>query len=367
MRIALNTRFLIEGKMEGFGWYTYEICKRLTENHPEHTFYLFFDRAFDSKFVFGDNCIPLVLHPPARHPILFKIWFDFSVTRALKKHKIDLFFSPDGYLSQLTKTPQVNVIHDLNFEHYPEDLPKVQLNYYKKYFPRFSKIAKEIITVSEFSKQDIVTRYNIDPKKVHAIWNGVNPSFVPINEIEKQLIKEQFSEGSDYFLFVGSLHPRKNVHRLIEAFLAFKKESQSATKLLIVGAPLWNKLPDVSEIKHSEIQFTGRLDLAVLTKVVAAAKALTFIPYFEGFGIPMVEAMKCGTPVIAANTSCLPEVAGEAAMYVNPFSIESIKAGLLQMDIDAKTREALSIKGIDRATKFSWDTAAKEIAKVLNL
>ena len=166
MRIALNTRFLIEGKMEGFGWVTYEVCKRLTEMHPEHTFYLLFDRKYDDRFVFGDNCIPVILRPPARHPILFHFWFDYSVTYALKKFKIDAFFSPDGYLSKRTKVPQYNIIHDLNFEHYPEDLPKKHLRYYTKNFPLFAEKAKHIFTVSNFSKEDIIQQYGIDESKI---------------------------------------------------------------------------------------------------------------------------------------------------------------------------------------------------------
>ena len=155
MRIAINTRFLLTHKMEGFGWYTFEIVKRLVENHPEHTFIFFFDRAYDERFIFGENVTPVVLKPQARHPILFKIWFDRSVTKALKKHKADIFFSPDGYLSLRTEIPQIGVIHDINFEHFPEDLPKSPRNYLRKYFPKFANKANHILTVSESSKQDI--------------------------------------------------------------------------------------------------------------------------------------------------------------------------------------------------------------------
>ena len=109
--------------MEGFGWYSYEISKRLVAMHPEHTFYFFFDRAYDPSFVFEKNVVPVVLSPKARHPILFLIWFEWSVKRALKKYEIDLFFSPDGYASLGSKVPQVITIHDINFEHNPEDIP----------------------------------------------------------------------------------------------------------------------------------------------------------------------------------------------------------------------------------------------------
>lgn len=139
MRIAINTRFLLSHKMEGFGWYTYEIVKRIVQNHPEHEFVLFFDRTYDKKFVFAKNAIPVVLSPQARHPILFRIWFNLSVKRALKKYNADLFFSPDGYLSLTSEVKQIGVIHDLNFEHFPQDLKPVMSRYYLKYFPKFAR------------------------------------------------------------------------------------------------------------------------------------------------------------------------------------------------------------------------------------
>ena len=139
MRIGINTRFLLPHKMEGFGWYTYEVVKRLVENHPEHEFIFFFDRPYDSNFIFGENVTPVVLFPQARHPFLFYWWFEFSIPKALKEHKCDLFFSPDGYLSLKTSVPQIGVIHDINFEHNPKDLKWLMRKYYQRYFPKFAK------------------------------------------------------------------------------------------------------------------------------------------------------------------------------------------------------------------------------------
>src|SRR6218665_2161300 len=179
MRIGINTRFLLNKRMEGFGWYTYEVTKRLVENHPEHEFVLFFDRPFDPKFVFGPNATPVVLFPQAHHPILFVWWFNWSITKALKKYKCDVFFSPDGYLSLRTSVPQIPVIHDLNFEYHPEDLQRKHRNYYRKYFPKFAKKAKHILTVSEYSKQDIVKLYGIPSDKITVAWNGAADDFKP--------------------------------------------------------------------------------------------------------------------------------------------------------------------------------------------
>ncbi|MBK8925296.1 MAG: glycosyltransferase family 4 protein [Crocinitomicaceae bacterium] len=367
MRIAVNVRFLLRHKMEGFGWYTYETISRMVKAHPEHEFIFFFDRPFDQKFVFGPNVKPVILRPPARHPLLFKIWFNYSVTRALKKYKVDLFFSPDGYLSLKSDIPQIGVIHDLNFEHYPQDLPASALTYLRHHFPLFAHKAKHLLTVSEYSKQDIIDTYKIQAEKITVAHNGASHHFKPISMVEKHVIMDEFTQGEPFIVFVGALHPRKNVVRLIEAFDRFKQKSGSTTKLLIVGENLWRSkkliLPKINS--KDEIVFTGHQPIEKLAKIVASAKFLAFVSYFEGFGIPLVEAMQAGCPLLAGDKTSLPEVAGDAAVYCNPFQIDSIVDGLIQLDSNAELREDLIQKGFERAKLFSWDFTAEKIWTVI--
>lgn len=365
MRIAINTRFLLPHKMEGFGWYTYEVCKRLVENHPEHTFVFFFDRPYDPKFIFGPNVEAVVLNPPARHPILFVLWFEFAVYWALKKNKIDLFFSPDGYLSLRSKVPQVGVIHDLNFEHFPQDIPWVPRLYLRFFFPKFARKAAQVLTVSEVSKTDICKTYQVSAEKVSVAWNGTSPIFKPLSEVENELFKQNWTENTDYFLFVGALHPRKNTKRLLEAFALYRQKG-GRKSLLIVGENLWkNKGFDVPEQVKSAVYFTGHLDQITLANAYSAAFCFVFIPYFEGFGIPLVEAMQAGVPIISGNLSALPEVAGEAALYVDPLLVEEIADSFFSLENDEKTRLRLIKLGLERAKLFSWDFTAAKVWKVL--
>ncbi|MEZ4922475.1 MAG: glycosyltransferase family 1 protein [Crocinitomicaceae bacterium] len=369
MRIAINTRFLLSSKMEGFGWFTYETVKRMVEDHPDVEFIFFFDRPYHQRFIFGPNVTPVVLHPQARHPILFRIWFNLSVHRALKKYKADLFFSPDGYLSLPSSIPQIGVIHDLNFEHYPQDIPPSARKYLLKYFPLFAKKATHIITVSQFSKEDIIKSYNIPDNKITVAHNGGSEAFHPLADQEKLDSRENFADGNEYFVFVGALHPRKNLNKLFEAFEAFKKETSSPTQLVIVGEKLWKdssieELYNSLECKH-DIQFTGHLALEDLTKAVGGAKALVFPSYFEGFGIPLVEAMKAGVPVTCGNLTALPEVAGDAALFFDPFNINDIADCLKKLDTDANLCEQLSKVGLERSKEFSWDKTADIIWNVL--
>lgn len=152
MKIAVNTRLLVKNKLEGIGWFSYETLKRITTQHPEHEFYFIFDRKHSDDFIFSDNVTPIELFPQARHPFLYYLWFEFSMPRLLKKLKPDLFLSPDGYLSLKSKIKSLVVFHDLNFEHYPEDIPWLERKNYKYFFPRYAKKADRIATVSEYSK-----------------------------------------------------------------------------------------------------------------------------------------------------------------------------------------------------------------------
>jgi glycosyltransferase involved in cell wall biosynthesis len=364
MRIAINTRFLLPHKMEGFGWYTYEMVKRLVLNHPEHTFLFFFDRNYDERFLFAKNIEPIVLNPPARHPLLFIWWFEIAVKRALKKHKADLFFSPDGYLSLGSSVKQIPVMHDLNFEHYPQDIPWSARMYYKYFFPKFAKKAHKIVTVSDYSKQDICSTYKISQEKVHAIWNGASEKFAPISAEEKLTIQQELTGGKPYFLFVGSLHPRKNVKRLLEAYQAYRKQYANFD-LVVVGEPMWKQNASFLEYADNTIHFTGHLTLERLTKVMGAASIFVFVPYFEGFGIPLVEAMRCGTPIIAGNKTSLPEILGDAGILVDPFSVEEITQAMITLSTDVSLQQSLSAKGLERSQQFSWDKSAEKLWEVM--
>lgn len=363
LQIAVNTRLLIKNKTDGISRFTYETLKRITKEHSQHHFIFLFDRPFDEEFIFSDNITPMVLGPQARHPILFYIWFEMSVGNMLNKLKPDLFLSPDGYLSLKATCKSLPVIHDINFAHYPQDLPYAVRKYYNYFFPKFAHKASRIATVSEYSKGDINKTYGINKELIDVVYNGSSEKFEPLDATKHNAVKKKYTGGADYFLFVGSLHPRKNIARLLQAFDEFKKERSSNFKLLIAGDKYWWS----SEIKQAyenmqhknDIVFTGRANDTELSDIYGAAFALTYVPYFEGFGIPVIEAMNCDVPVICSNTTSMPEIAGDAAMIVDPFSIDSIKDAMIKLVADGDFRKKLIEKGRERATVFSWDRSAK--------
>jgi len=365
LKIAVNTRLLLKNKLEGIGWFSFETLQRITKQHKEHQFYFIFDRKFDDSFIFSDNITPLVIPPQARHPVLYYLWFEKSIPRLLKKIQPDLFFSPDGYLSLSTSVKSMNVFHDLNFEHYPDDLPYPERTFYRHYFPLYAKKAHRIATVSEFSKRDIINQYHIDPVKIDVVYNGANERYAPIPEPEKLLVRLKYTEGKPYFVFIGALHPRKNLSNLFKAFDLFRKETGNDMKLLIVGQKKWWTKQIKESFEHMQFNhdviFCGRLEPMELNRVISSATAMTYVSYFEGFGIPILEAFHCETPVITSNVTSMPEVAGNAAILVDPFSVRSICEGMKRIAMEPGLADELIEKSRVQRTNFSWQKSADRL------
>lgn len=365
MNIAVNTRLLIRNKLEGIGWFTFETLKRITNQHPEHHFYFIFDRHYDKSFIFSSNITPVVVWPPARHPLLFYIWFEWSLPGVLKKINPDLFLSPDGYLSLRSSVKSLAVFHDLNFEHYPDDVPFFPRKHYRYFFPRYAQKAERIATVSGFSKKDIMEQYGIPGEKIDVVYDGANENFNPIGKEEAAAVRGKYTGNSPYIVFVGSLHPRKNLINLFKGFDIFREKYNSDIKLLVVGARMW-WTPEIekafSSMKYqSEVIFSGRLNSSELGKVIAGALALAYVSYFEGFGIPIVEAFRCDVPVITSNVTSMPEIAGDAALLVDPFSPESISEAMFEVATKPELREELIRKGRARKDEFTWQKTADRL------
>ncbi|MBP9075484.1 MAG: glycosyltransferase family 4 protein [Haliscomenobacter sp.] len=369
MRIAINTRFLLPGKLEGIGWYTYEVCRRLVEQHPEDEFIFLFDRPFDKRFLFGPNVRGVLVPPPARHPVLWYLWFEWAVPAALKTLKPDVFFSPDGYMSRTVGTPSVMVLHDLAYIHYPEQLPKPVLRYLTRYTQKFLARSDRIIAISHFVKSDILRHFPLEEARIAVAPNGCREGFVPLGHAEQQQVRNHYAGGDPYFFYLGALHPRKNIPRLIEAYSRFREETGANVKLLVGGRMAWKTGAIFDAWTQSafrdDVLFLGYLPEEELKKVTASALALTYLSLFEGFGLPILEAMHCDVPVITSAAASMPEVAGDAALLVDPKQVDQIAGAMTEVWRKPELRESLIARGRTQREWFSWDTAAQKIYTVL--
>ncbi|MDZ4759171.1 MAG: glycosyltransferase family 1 protein [Bacteroidota bacterium] len=377
MRVAVNARFLLAGRLEGIGRFSHETLSRLVKAKPDWEFIFIFDRPYDKQFIYGPNVIPVVVSPQARHPILFWWWFEVALPRVFKKYKADIFFSPDGYLSLKSNIPQIPVFHDLAFEHYPEGVSKVNLWHYKYFFPRYAKKAANILAVSQATAIDIQNLYHIKSDKIKLINNAASDIFKPLDALQISETKQKYTNGNPYFLYVGAIHPRKNLANLLLAFEYYHEQNpNSVFKLVIAGRKAWkNKLID--ELYHTlackrHIIFTGRLDDIELAKVTGSATALCYMSLFEGFGIPIIEAMQCGVPVITSNISSMPEVAGGAALLANPLSpteiyrcMQKLSSNVVGEGAKPQTQEFIQ-KGFENAKRYTWNGSVEGIIEVLS-
>ncbi len=370
MNIGVNARLLVENNMSGIGWFIHETMQRLVAEHTEHTFYYFFDRPYAKKFITSQNIIPIVIPPKCRyHPLFYKLWYNFQLPRKLKKYKIDLFISADSINTLKSETPSILVIHDIAFEHFPHYVPWYMSKYLKRVTRLGAHKATKIATVSEYSKNDISSLYNINLDDIYVVYSGTKNNFKPIGSDQKIEIKAKYTSKCDYFLFIGTIHPRKNLKNQLLAFEMFKDlNKKSDHKFLVVGSTwIWDKELDkvFNNMKFKDdVLFIGHISTEELSKITAAATAIMYVSVFEGFGVPIMEAFQSEVPVITSNTSSMPEIAGDAALIVDPFDPGKIFDAMNDIYNNPETVKRLVESGIKRKNLFSWDNTASKFNKI---
>ena len=263
--------------------------------------------------------------------------------------------------------PVVTTIHDLAFEHLPETFTRRGKAQLRLTVRRTARQAAHILTVSEFSRQDILKTYGLPPDKVTVTHNGCEAHFTPqpASEHETEAIKQKFGIARDYLLAVGSLQPRKNLVRLLRAYAQLREQQPSfQLQLVLVGRQLWLYQEILREIRQqnfaADVIVTGYANDEDLPALYRSAVALVYPSLFEGFGLPPLEAMACGTPVITSNSSSLPEVVGDAALLVNPYEESELAQAMWRITNNTALRSQLSQAGRQQAKRFTWSAAAEK-------
>jgi glycosyltransferase involved in cell wall biosynthesis len=368
--IGLNAQLLSLSQSyrgAGISWYQVNLLQNLARVSPEGLRY----SAFLSDPAFAEPS--LTLHRsrlPTRRPVVRIFWEQFGQPLALRQAGIDLLHALAFVAPVAAPCPFVVTIYDLSFLRYPEAFRPFNRWYLSRFTTRSVKRAEAIITISESTRQDVIKLLGAPPERVHTVYCGVDQSFRPLPETEVAAFKQARQLPDTFVLFLGTLEPRKNVDGLIRAYARWRERDKNAPPLIIAGGKGWYytkifQLVEALDLTEA-IRFPGYVPQEELVRWYNAASLLVYPSYFEGFGLPVLEAMACGTPVITSTVSSLPEVAGTdgAALLVDPTDIGALAEAMAQLMSQPDRRAVMSTRGRARAAGFQWEQTARDTVAV---
>lgn len=364
MRIGINGRFLV-AKQTGVQRAAYNLVKTLVEVDRENEYLIF---TSESQISNPDWQYPNVKIVPSRlkegENFRNHLWEQYTLPRLADKYKIDILHSPANMSPLFYRGKSVVHIHDLCFVVNPQWYSYSFRTFYNIVIPRLARRATRVITNSNNSRNDLFQFCKVDTSKVNLIYWAVDESFRNKPPL-KQLDNEHFK--LEYILYVGSLEPRKNIRALVEAYEKMRTDNpQLQTKLILIGgeSPLFAEVRLNIKTFRQDVIFMGFVEDDLLREYYRHATVVAYPSLYEGFGLPPLEAMACGVPVVTSNTSSIPEVVGDAALMVSPHDITQLAETLKLVVTNQNLRDRLRVKGIEQTKKFNWYRVAKNVLGV---
>ena len=376
MHIGLNAHLLSLAETyrgAGINWYIHNLLTHLPRVDRDNRYTAFLG---DGRFTSSGLALQLSRLPTSR-PVVRILWEQVVQPFALRKERVDLLHALAFVTPLLSPCPSVVTIYDLSFLLYPDSFKRFK-RFYLGLFTRLSaRRARRIIAISESTKRDVVRLLGVPPEKVEVVYCGIDEAFHPLAPLSPQSWGERGEVDAfrskrglpeRFILFVGTIEPRKNVTRLIEAFASLRPCDFANLKLVIGGAKGWfyqDVFARVEELGlEGEVMFPGYIPVSELPLWYNAAELFVYPSLYEGFGLPLLEAMACGTPVVTANTSSLPEVVGEAGLTVDPLDVAGLAEAMRRVLDDEALRQEMRKRGLQRAKGFSWTKTAQETVQV---
>lgn len=370
VHIALNTLPLLDNQA-GAERYTRNLIAQLIRTDPTHTYHLILSRINQDLYRPSEgHFLETVVNRDTRRKPVRILAEQLYLPRLLKREKIDLLFSPCNIGPRWAAVPMVVTLFDLHWLLFPELFSPLRLAYLRRALRWSGRRAAAVLTISENSKQDLVRLLGVPEEKITVTYPGLDPFFeqAPSRE-EGEALRQRYGLQVPFILFVGQLHKRKNVLRLIQAFQRLKKETSLPHRLVLAGGA-GDGSDEIDEYirrqKLEEIWVTGCLPDAEIRTLYHLAACLVYPSLYEGFGLPVLEALACGCPVITANGSSLPEVAGQAALLVDPLQVDQLAGALHRLLTDPGLVRSLRETGFQQARKFSWENTARATIRVFN-
>ncbi|MDX9893063.1 MAG: glycosyltransferase family 1 protein [Patescibacteria group bacterium] len=371
MKIGIDVRCLMEKHYSGISEYTYNLLKSLLTIDQQNQYLLFYNSSKPVEMPEFNN--PNVSYRGFSYPNRV---FNLAM-RFLKKPKIDellggvdVFITPSFLFSNLSDNcRQILIVHDLSFELYPNFFTAKKKLWHRLINPRaMTRRADEIIAISENTKADLVQIYQVPSTKVKVVYNGINQIFFqPIAASQLDKVKAKYKLHNPFILYLGNLEPRKNVATLLKAF---EKISNQSIDLVIAGSQAWKyqnlyKIWEQSAVRE-RIKFLGYVDDPDRPALYALAKLFVYPSIYEGFGLPPLEAMACGTPVITSFNSALIESVGDAGLLIDPHNVNDLVSAINNILTDEDFRNRLATQGLSYSKNFTWEKAAMAIQEIIN-
>lgn len=367
MRIAIDAR--MGHSRVGIGVYVRGLLNNLSKIDKENNYYIIINENKRESFVpEQDNFHKIYTNVRYSDYLRRDLWEQFYLPWKLYKNKVDIYHGPCHSLPIFAKIKMIITIHDMmSFK--GEYFKPISSNRVQNLIKISAKRAQKIITVSKKSKMDIIRILKIPEDKIKVIYNGVDSEYKQINDKSRlDSIKEKYGINRKFIQYIGSLKANKNIPRLIEAYSRLPESILRKYALVITGGKGWKSDEIFSKVKQLNLEnniiFTGFVDDSELPLLLNAATLLVFPSLYEGFGIPPLEAMACGVPVIASNTSSIPEVVGSAALLFDPYIVEEIFTSLHRTLTDKQLRNELIQKGFERVKFFSWKNTARQTLEI---
>lgn len=371
MRIGVDVRCLMESQYSGISEYTYNLLTNLLRQDQRNEYVLFYNSA--QAVSIPDFPYPNVTVKAFQYPNkLFNLGMRFLKFTAVDRliGGVDVFLTPNFlFLNLSNRCRKVLIVHDLSFDLYPEFFTLKKKLWHRLIGPQaLCRQADVIIAISKNTKQDLINRYQLEPKKIKVIPPGISEKFFePIDPGQIDTVKKKYLLPPRYLFTLGNLEPRKNITTLIQAF---EKMKPSDCRLLIAGGRGWKYRQLYQQWRRSpardRIVFLGYVDAADKPALYRLATMFVYPSIYEGFGLPPIEAMAAGTPVITSFGSSLPEAVGDAALMVDPYNVEELTQVMQQLADDQGLAAELVKRGKQRSQSFHWQPAAKAILEIIN-
>ena len=375
MRIGIDCRTILNpkaGEQAGVGHYTYYLVKNLLRVDKKNEYVLFFDSHAINIEEFKQKNVSIKVFPFFKHKRYLPFSYSHMLVSAfLEKAKLDIYHAPANIIPLKYRGLSVVTVHDLAIYDHPEWFPTKfftkQIFATKVLVPASLKKAKKIIAVSKNTKKDIGRLFDLPAGKINVIYEGVAQEKP---DIAFEQIRKKFGIRKNYLLYVGTLEPRKNIERLINAFRGLMVAKKIDVQLVLAGSLGWNfksilrAIEDVNKQQKNSLKYLGYVSHQEKLALIKNALCFVFPSLYEGFGLPVLEAMAGGTPVITSRVSSLPEVVGRAGIMIDPEKTGEIAEAILDLVNDKKKQQILSVAGRKQAKKFSWQKTAEETLRV---